>query len=250
MKLSSLKLYSLISKILLAMFLVGGASGFAASDSELTDVEMAQRFSGRYKVVSNELVKNHCANISTSDLYRFDFVVPYYSDQYRESKNMGVDQRGLTLSFDRKLEHATLTDIKEDLNWVSAFDRPSFKGLNDGDSVDHLPGLNVDDSSRIYETISAVTGDNQYGPGSKIGPDIVALQQSHLKTNSGVEIRLQLLTLTQFRETYARRVEGKAPELTVVKATYVKYQYFVVVYGVTGLIEKIDSVDECVFKRL
>jgi hypothetical protein len=250
MKSLSLKYCSLFSIFLVAVIVIYGPSICAETAPALKDTEMAQRFSGRYKVFSSDQVRNDCTNISDTELYRIDFSSPYYSDSYRASKNMGVDQRDLTLSIEHQLKNSTLFDMKEGLNWESAFGRPSFKGLNDGDSVDHLPGLNVTDSSRLYETSTAVTSDNQYGPGSKIGPDIVAIQQSHLKTNSGIEIRLQLATLTQFMETYATRREGSSPELKVVRATYVKYQYFVIVYGATGLIEKIDSVDECVFKRL
>jgi hypothetical protein len=231
----SVKLLILITIAFMAVF--GGRICRAeGTEQDISDAALGQKFVGYYKLLESSTTKNNCAGVDPSGRYRFRFSNPYYSDNLREQQQIPLNQRDMVLALEIKVPATELYMIKEDLDWAPVFERPSFRGLNDGDNPDRQPGLDVRESSRIYKS-------------SSNKDEIVATQQMNVVEPNGVEVRLQVATLSQELGLKAKKGEGLVPHLILFVKRIVHYQYFVVNYGPTGLIEKLTPVDDCYFIR-
>jgi hypothetical protein len=77
--------------------------------------------------------------------------------------------------------------------------------------------------------------------------DQILMTQTTVRSHKdGREVGIQLITMLP--KSFERGAPSASKEILPV--IYVKYQYFIIDYSLSGLIEKMSSVQECTFKKL
>jgi hypothetical protein len=204
---------------------------------KLTTEQMIQKVSGEYKLVpDDDFRKNHCGRVSLDGTYQFTSEIPLFIQE-----NLTARQSDPTKTYNNMifLEKYTGTDerfIKDYGYWLPVYDRPLFSSLNIGTLKDSTVGVNIENTANIYETRGS--------------SDIVMSQQLLMSNQDGASIAIQLVTFSPSGEYLITTHADGSKTQSFVPMMYAKYQYIIVGYGPTNLIEEIMNVDECLFKRV